>query len=542
MPLRTLFARPTIAQLAEFIAADKAQSPLAAPPLEPAPRDRALPLSFAQQRLWFIDRFESAGAAYNISITLHIRGALDVDALRWSFQQLIDRHETLRTHFVDEQGQPAQVITEHLERPIPLVELGDLAEERRRERVHELIAEEARQPFILTAGPLIRARLLRLDTTRPQRPALDHLLLLSMHHIVSDGWSMAVLTRELDTFYRARCSGRAADLPALPVQYVDFASWQRSWLRDDALQTLRSYWQTTLDGIQHLELPLDFARPSTYSYHGAHHRFELDQATYEHLTALGKSCNATLFTVLLAGFKLLLQRYCGQNDIAIGTPVANRQRRELEGIIGFFANTLVLRTHLGSTHNQSFRDAIERVKQVTVEAHAHQALPFEQVVGAVAPERDTSRAPLFQVTFAFDQAPLDNISLGDATLSVRPPDHHIAKFDLSLTLYEREGSLRGSWVFNTSLFKYPTIAQMASHYRELMAILSAHPDRPIATLPMLRSYEQDRLSRYYNDTATPYPQCCIHQQFASQVALRPDAIAARSSSHSLSYAELDRRA
>ncbi|MEM9492562.1 MAG: condensation domain-containing protein, partial [Myxococcota bacterium] len=391
----------------------------------------------------------------------------------------------------------------------------------------------------LSTGPLIRAGLVRLDEPEVAR---DHILLVTIHHIVSDAWSTAVLTHELTSFYRARRSGQIARLPALPVQYADFATWQRDWMRNEVLRDHLDFWSAALAELTPLDLPLDRARPAMYRHDGDSLHFEIDAQVASRLRALSQKHAATLFMVLLAGFKIFLQRQASQDDITVGSPIANRNHAEIEGLIGFFVNTLVLRTQIDPSRGTTFGHIIERVKQVTLDAYAHQDMPFEQIVEALAPERDTSRTPLFQVMFTLQNAPAESLQLGETTVTFLQPRDEQARFDMSVTLQERAGILRGVWQYNTSLFERDTIARMVARYQDLLAMLSAEPGRSLVELPVLTADEHERLLEHHNNTRTPYPRGSIHQLFADRAAERPDAVAVVSGAHSLTYGELDRRA
>ncbi|MEM9488144.1 MAG: amino acid adenylation domain-containing protein, partial [Myxococcota bacterium] len=538
LSLRTLFERPTIAQLAGHLDELVGRAVLSAPPIEPVPRDRPLPLSFAQQRLWFLDQLQPGSATYNVPFALRIQGPLDIAALRWSLQRIIARHESLRTRFAAHGGQPVQLIEDQLELELSTVDLSGLPEQARDSRARALATEDAMRPFDLATGPLIRAAVILLA---PPPDSDDRILLLTMHHIVSDGWSTGLLIRELSLLYRAYCAGHEPSLPALPVQYADFAVWQRSWLQGDVLRDLTDYWTTALDGLQPLVLPTDRPRPAIYSHDGASLQFRLAPELADRLRAHAQARGATLFMVLLAGFKALLRHYCGQDDIAVGSAIANRNRAETEGLIGFFVNTLVLRTQLSPSHSLSFDALIDRVKQVTLDAYAHQDLPFEQLVEALTPERDTSRPPLFQAMFALQNASTERLALGEATVSLVEPDREIAKFDLFLSMQESGPTIFGTWQYNTALFERTTVARMADHYSALLAALLAEPEQPLIDIPLLSPDERHRLIREHNNTRSAYPERPLHEHFATVVATQPDAIAITGDRGGLSYRQLDDR-
>src|SRR5690606_3291385 len=398
VPVRSLFETPTVAGLARHLAELRRQhdSEETEPPIVPLPRDGTeLPLSFAQQRLWFLYRLEPESTAYNISGAMRVRGTLDTDALERSFSEIVRRHESLRTTFHEVDGRPVQRIHAPAPFALPITDLSGLAPEEREAEVRRRAAEEASRPFDLEQGPLFRAELLRLADD-------EHVLLLGMHHIVSDGWSFGVLTRELGTLYRAFASGEPSPLAELPIQYADFAVWQRSWLQGrtlegSVLQRQLDYWTRQLDGLATLQLPTDRPRPPVQTYNGDAVALSLPTELARALGRLARQESASLFMMLLAAFKVLLARYAAQDDIVVGSPIAGRNRAEIEHLIGFFLNSLVLRTDLSG--EPSFRELLARVRNVTLDAYAHQDVPFEKLVEHIDPPRDPSRTPLFQVMF-----------------------------------------------------------------------------------------------------------------------------------------------
>ncbi|HHH40712.1 MAG TPA: non-ribosomal peptide synthetase, partial [Chloroflexi bacterium] len=434
-----------------------------------------LPLSFAQQRLWFLDRLQPDSALYNIPGTLRIRGPLDIPALEASLNEIVRRHEVLRTTFpARHDGQPVQIIAPSLHLPLPVVDLSPLPEPEREAEARRLASQEARRPFNLATGPLLRATLLLLDQD-------DFLVLFTMHHIVSDGWSVGVLIRELAALYHAFSLGRPSPLPELPIQYADFALWQRQWLQGETLQAQLAYWKRQLaDAPPVLDLPTDRPRPPVQSFRGATFRFRFPAPLAQALQALSRREGVTLFMTLLAAFQTLLYRYTGQERINVGTPIANRNRAEVEGLIGFFVNTLVISTDLSG--NPTFRELLQRVREVALGAYAHQDLPFEMLVDALQPERDLSRSPLFQVMFVLQNAPTATLELPGLTMRLLETDSGTAKFDLTLFVEETEEELRGSLEYNTDLFDGATIGRMLGHYRTLLEAIVADPDRPIAHL------------------------------------------------------------
>ncbi|MGZ3461589.1 MAG: condensation domain-containing protein, partial [Archangium sp.] len=403
LPLRTLFEAPTVQGFAARLeAAAQASGSSRLPPLVPAPRSGPLPLSFAQQRLWFLDQLEPESPLYNLPAAIRLEGTLDLAALRHGFQELVRRHESLRTTFRSEAGQPLQVISPSLSLPLEVVDLSGLPCEQREAELRRLAQEDAQRPFNLSTGPLLRTHLLRLSDS-------EHVLLLNLHHIISDGWSTGVLVRELAALYEAHLQGNSAPLPELMVQYADYAVWQRQW-QSEVLEQQLSYWKQQLAGVpQALELPTDKPRPPVQSYRGAQFPVQLSKDLSEALKAFCQREGVTPFMALLASFQLLLSRYSSQDDVSVGAPIAGRQHAELEGLIGFFVNTLVLRARFAAV--SSFRALLHQVRESTLDAFAHQDVPFEKLVEELRPPRDLSRSPLFQVMFALQNAPMGHLEL-----------------------------------------------------------------------------------------------------------------------------------
>ncbi|WP_426746470.1 amino acid adenylation domain-containing protein [Myxococcus faecalis] len=529
LPLRQLFEAPTIAQLArtiERLGHDSGRPP----PIRPAPRDRPLPLSFAQQRLWFLDQFEPNSAFYNIPTSFRIRAPLDVAALQGSLNALVLRHESLRTTFTVMDQQPVQVIAPPGSVALPVVDLRSWPEATREHEAQRLAALEAQHPFDLSRGPLLRARLLHLADN-------DYVLLLTVHHIVADAWSADVLFRELSVLYEAGRTGTPASLPPLELQYADFAAWQRQWLTGSVLERQLAYWKEHLRGAPPVvSLPTDRARPPVQVFRGGLHPFTLPS------TALLRFCQAegcTLFMGLLAAFNLLLHRYSGQDDLVVGSPIANRVRPELEGMIGFFANTLPMRTRV--TGEESFRQLLARVREVSLGAYAHQHLPFEKLVEELNPGRNLAYNPLFQVMLALQNTGRPLSAEGARLASGAPAmGTGTAKFDLILFVAETSESLQASLEYNSDLFDPETIAGMASHLRNLLASALATPDLPVARLSMLDPAEQAALARW-NPPRTPAPDLCVHELFARQAERTPDLRAVLLGPRALTYRELDER-
>jgi amino acid adenylation domain-containing protein len=536
LPLRSLFEAPTIAELAEWVENSLHNGQSAqAQPLLPIPRSESIPLSFAQARLWFLDQLQPNSAFYNIPLALRLSGQLNIAALQSSINEIIQRHEALRTNFATVEGQPVQVIASTLNCQLQVVNLLHIRESEREIEAQRLVNEQANRPFNLEREPLLRGTVLQLGET-------EYVLLLTMHHIISDGWSMGVFVRELTELYKAFCTGAPPSLPELPVQYADFALWQRQWLQGEILETQLDSWkEQLLDAPALLELPTDRPRPAVQTFRGGYYYTALSLELSAGLTALSKRAGVTLFMTLFAVFGTLLYRYSGQDDIVVGTPVANRNRREIEGLIGFFVNTLVLRTDLSG--NPSFEQLLGRVKEVALQAYAHQDLPFEQLVEALQPTRDLSYTPLFQVMFALDDASVPSVELPNLTASSYSVEIGTAKFDLTLSMENTADGLVGVWEYNTDLFDEVTIARMAGHFQALLEAIAANPIQPISELPLLTQRERHQLLVEWNNTTTDYPQDkCIHQLFEEQVELTPDAVAVVFEGTQLTYRELNARA
>ncbi|MCP4662756.1 MAG: non-ribosomal peptide synthetase, partial [bacterium] len=447
LPLQRIFETPTIAELARSIEdAGRQEQGLKVPAIVPVSRDGVdgLPLSFAQQRLWFLEQLETGNTAYNIPGAVRLSGAVDAGVLERVLTEVVRRHEALRTTFAARDGRPVQVIAKAFERPLPVVDLRRPATNGREAEAWRLIRREELSPFDLTAGPLIRFALLRLADER-------HVALVTMHHIVSDAWSLGVFIRELAVLYEAFSQGMPSPLPELGVQYADFAHWQREVLAGEVLENELAHWRATLAGApRSLELPTDHRRPTVQSFRGASRPVMLPAELTNALAALSRRQGVTLFMTLLATFQALLSRYSGQHDVVVGSPIAGRHRRELEPLIGFFVNTLVLRTDLSG--DPDFRELLARVRRGALDAYAHQNLPFEQLVEELDPERDLSRNPIFQVMFMLQNVPRSELKLPGVRLSPLERQAVTAKFDLTLTLLENEAGITGALEYNTDLF------------------------------------------------------------------------------------------
>ena len=531
------------AEIIGFLSATHHPSHHSFRPLVPTSRSANLPLSFAQQRLWFLERLIPNNPFYNIPLALNLTGSIDLVALDRTFNEIVRRHEALRTSIAIESGQPVQVIHPTLTIPVPVIDLAQLPPAEREIRARQLTNQAAREPFNLATDPLLRVKLLRLEETRS-------ILLLTLHHIVADGWSLGVLIQEIAALYPAFASNRPSPLLELPIQYADFAYWQRQCLQGEFLATQLGYWQQQLDGISLLNLPTDRPRLAAQTYQGARQPLQLSPSLSAALLALGQQEGVTLFITLLAAFQVLLYRYTQQEDIAIGSPIANRNHSEVEGLIGFFVNSLVLRTDLSG--NPTFREVLKRVKDVALGAYAHQDLPFEKLVEELHPERNLNQNPLFQVVFALQNAPMTALELPDLTLSALPFETETTRFDLELHLWEpntqtglwtdSSDGISGFVIYSTDLFDDATIARMLEHFQTLLAGIVANPDCQIGQLPLLSKSELNTLLVEWNDTQLEYSQNkCIDRLFESIAEQCPDAIALVSETEQLTYKELNIR-
>ncbi|MEU4770810.1 amino acid adenylation domain-containing protein [Micromonospora sp. NPDC023644] len=497
--------------------------------ITPAPRTGPLPLSFGQHRLWMLDQLQPGGTGYLMSVGLRLRGPLHSDALCRALTELVARHEILRTRYVVVDGEPAQVVDPPAPVEMAVTDLGDTDRETARRRLGELLA--APDPVDLAAGPALRARLVRLAED-------EHALVLAMHHISSDGWSEGIILRELAALYGAFVADRPSPLAPLPIQYADFAVWQRTRLAGDRLDRQVDHWRDRLAGLTPLELPTDRPRPPVWNPDGGLVTFTVPAAVAGRLRDLGRASNATPFMVLLAAFQALLARYTGQTDVAVGAPAAGRDRLEVHGLVGLFLNTLVLRTDLSG--EPTFVEVLARVREAVLDAQSHQDVPFERIVDALSPERDLSRNPLFQTMFLFQEggsAGFDAGGLVGEELSVGPAT---AKFDLTLGLAEEaDGSLSGGVDFPTALFDTATVRRLAGHYRQLLTAVAADPETPVTRLPMLTDTETAQLAAW-NDTAVdrPLPAATLTALLDAQAARTPDAVALRFGGEELSYRRL----
>ncbi|HEX2091721.1 MAG TPA: amino acid adenylation domain-containing protein, partial [Longimicrobiaceae bacterium] len=534
VPLRVLFEAPTVAELAGRIETLRGgvESGTAGA-IERVPREGALPLSFAQQRLWIIDRLEPGSATYNMPFALRLRGALDADALRRSLDTLVGRHETLRTTFAEHEGAPVQEIHAPVPVALPVMDLRDVIEAEA--EASRIAGIEALQAFDLSAGPLLRSTLLRLSEE-------EHVLLFTLHHVVSDGWSMDVLVREVSALYSAYTRGEEARLPELPVQYADYAVWQRNWLSGAVLEAQLAYWRERLAGAPPLlEIATDHPRTVGQGALAGSYSFRLDAELTQGLRGLSRREGATLFMTVLAGWQVLLGRYAGQDDVVVGTPVAGRTRVELEGLIGFFVNLLALRGELDG--DPTWVELLGRVRETALGAYAHQELPFERLVEELVTERSLTHTPLFQVTFALEPSSGgdERLSLGGVELEPFGAGEGIAKFDLDLTLQDAGEVIQGALSYRSSLFEAATAERLARHLEVLLRAMSADPRRRLSDVELLTDAERQRIIQEWNATGAAHPRRCVPQLFAEQVARTPEAVAVVSGAGAITYAELDRR-
>ncbi|HET7114571.1 MAG TPA: FkbM family methyltransferase, partial [Pyrinomonadaceae bacterium] len=536
LPLRKLFASPTVAELAATVEqARKLGAGLTLlPPIEPAERTGELPLSFAQERLWFLHQLEPQNSAYHLFNGLRIHGPLNVTALERTLQEIVHRHEILRTTFGLVDGRPVQRIAEESPATLEVNDLSALDEDTRATEVDRIAQYTARRPFDLSAGPLLRAQLLRLGEN-------EHVLLFVLHHIISDGWSATVLVREVATLYQAFCANRPSPLPPLAIQYADYAVWQRRWLQGDVLHRHISYWQQQLQGApQLLDLPTDRPRPAVQTFNGAAVPFCVSRDLSTALAALSRREGATIYMTLLAAFKILLSRYSGQTDIVVGGDTANRTSVDTEALIGFFVNMLVLRTQVDG--ELTFGELLRRVREVALNAYAHQDLPFEKLVEEMQVAREMSRNPLFQVLFTLQNNTREYLELPGLQLDTMPVAGRPAKFDLTLAMKETDAGLLGVFEYNTDLFDASTIQRMAGHFQTLLASIVANARQRVAELSILADEERQLLAEWSNGPTTELPVECAQTLFEAQVARTPEAIALVTGEVWLTYAALDQRA
>ncbi|MEH6979171.1 amino acid adenylation domain-containing protein, partial [Bacillus pseudomycoides] len=535
IPLRELFKYDTVEALTkrldQLCKGDKKRE---IPPLVPMSREESIPLSYAQKRLWFIDQLMPNSAIYNIHAACRLTGKWSLEALETGWNQLIERHESLRTVIQEREGEPVQQVQSHVFKPLPQMDLTTLPLEDRERELKRLVQNEAEEPFHLGQGPLIRTRILKVDKE-------EWVLLCTMHHIVSDGWSMGILLEEWMAFYEGAISGKPVELRELPVQYADFAMWQKEWQKEENLDQHLQYWKEELAGeLPVLQLPMDRPRPAVQTHRGASQSLMVANSLREKLKELSLQEGSTLFMTLMAAYQSFLSRYTGQDDILVGSPIANRNVKEIEGLIGFFANTLVYRADFSG--NPTFQELLSQIRKKALKAYEYQDIPFEKVVEAVKPERNTSHSPIFQTMFTLQNTKQELPQLSERNMELMESHTSVAKFDLSLFASETEEGLLLTFEYNTDLFNVATIERMAGHFEHWLYEIVSHPKDSLSKLNMLSKAEYKRLLEEWNDTGVvAIRESTIHTLFEEQVEKTPEAIAVVCEDEELTYQELNER-
>ena len=531
LPTRTLFANATIASLAKVLEGASGRGD-SSQRIERRIQSGSSPLSFGQEQLWFLDQLAPNSPIYNIVDVVRFTSS-DSDSIKRALNALVERHDALRTAIADSDGKPVQFVLPTLELALHEVDLSAMSEAEREREWLRIAREDGRKGFVLSTAPLFRSTLIRLNHR-------DHLLVLTLHHIIVDEWSMEVIHRELHQLYAAFSQGRSASLPELPIRYADFACWQRDQSQQEMLQRQTTYWKEELAGAPTiLELPTDRPRPAVQSLHGGTEIFDLPRELLASLKSLGQQEHATLFMTLAAGFTALLYRYTGQDDILVGTPISGRTRSETESLVGLFVNSVVLRTRFSD--DLSFRSLLRQVREKALGAYTHQDISFGRLVAELAPQRDPSRTPLFQVMFV-----LHNPEAESQTSSVdgaRQLETGTSKFDLTLFLSERDGNLQGLIEYCADLFDKDSVRRLFGHYRTLLEAMIDRPDQRVATAPMLLEAEREKLLVEWNNTAVTRPNQdrCLHQIIDQQATDCPDDVAVVCGQQRLTYGELNRR-
>lgn len=532
IPVKVLFENPTVTELADYISSGE-QLDLAAP-ITRISRDHLLPLSFAQERLWFLSQLDGANVAYNVPSILKLTGRLDQGALQRSVNRIIARHEVLRTCFEQQAGTPFQQVLSSLKLQLPVIDLSQLDRRQRREQSLRISTAEANRGFELSKAPLLRTLLIR-------EAQEEHVLVVTMHHMISDAWSVGVMLRELSEIYRAEIEGREANIEELELQYGDYAEWQREWLKGEVLERELGYWKEQLATAPHiLDLPTDRPRPAIQTYRGARQPLALPRDLAAALERLSRDEEVTLFMVLLASFYTLLYRYTSEQEILVGTPVANRNRIELEGLVGLFLNTLVMRGDLSG--NPTFRELLRRVRQHTLAAYTHQLVPFELVIEALQPERSLSHSPLFQVMLTLQEEVEAGLAMPDVVVSPLATEVGTAKFDLLLSVVHGKKSLGAMLEYNSDMFDDSTIARMLGHWARLLEGVATNSRQRLSDLDMLTEAEYQQLIYDWNDTARDFDGKCVHELFEQQAAEVPEALAVVFGERSITYGELNHSA
>ncbi len=536
LPVRTIFETPTISGLAEQVELALGTSgAIEQLPLEKIPREEKMLVSYAQQRLWFVDKMLAGSPVYNMPVALHLRGLVNIDALQLSVHELVQRHESLRSHFIAVDGQPHTMINHWQDFELPFIDLSQTSASDAWQESLKLLTDDAKKPFDLSQGlGLFRGLLVKIDQD-------NYHLLLNLHHMVADGWSLGVISNELMILYKAFLESKTSPLPPLDLQYVDYAHWQKQWLEGEQLTAQIAYWKQTLQGAAVLDLPTDRPRPAVQRFKGSKCHRIIPLELLVNLEDLSQEHAVSLYMTLFSAFNVLLHRYSGQDDLVVGVPVANRKRVEIEGLIGLFVNTLAIRTLL--TGELRFLQLLEKVREVSFAAYAHQDVPFEKLVEALDIPRDTSRNPLFQVMFTLQNTPMQEFRLPDIDVELLEIDNGTAKFDLWLSLMETAQGLEATLEYNSDLFDRATMDRMLDHYMVLLKQIGLTPEEAIARLTMLTQQEKHNLLTVWNQTASEYPaDQCIHHLFEQQSEMTPDTIAVVYGEEHLSYQELNARA
>lgn len=543
IPLRTLFESPTVAGMAAALNALKqSDEGVSVPPLKPVSRQTTLPLSFAQQRLWFLDLLEPGNTSYNIPSVLKIKGPLNPDLLQQSLFKVIERHESLRTTFRNEGGTPVQMIADTWDGQTGYEDLSALNADEKKQHIHKAIREETGTVFNLSQGPLFSTRILRIDDN-------EHILIFVLHHIISDGWSVGILVREVAAIYDALSQDNEIALPELDIQYADFATWQRNWLKDEILEKQVTYWKTHLAGSPPLlEMPTDFPRPAVQSYRGAAETMLIPESLAGTVKAVSQREGVTPFMTLLAVFQTLLHRYTRQDDILVGSPIANRTNAQVENLIGFFVNTLVFRTRFDEDPN--FEELLRQVREISLGAYAHQDLPFEKLVEEIQPARDMSHSPIFQVAFVYQNIPPgQSVEMTDLTIEPLEAETITTNYDMTLTMTEGTDGIMGIMEYNTDLFKAETVQDLLRHFRTLLENLTADTETPVSKIPLMETDEKEVLLTKWNETRWDFPSNrCVHEWFEQYAEKQPDAPAltyqrqADEREEAVSYDQLNRKA
>ncbi len=530
LAIRVLFEAPTVDKLSGRLREGGRKRP----GLEGRARPERLRLSYAQQRLWFLDQLEGTSTEYNMPQALRLKGELDRGALEKTINAIVERHESLRTHFAMVEGEPVQVIERELRIAVPLEDLSGKGEEEREERVKAAMREEASKPFDLSRGPVVRMSLLKLGEQ-------EHVLLRTMHHIVSDGWSQGVFNREFMVLYEAFREGRESPLKELGVQYADFAMWQREWLEGGALDEGLKYWKEKLEGIpEELELPRDHARPAVQTFGAEVCQVSLTKELTAGLKRISRESQATLYMTMLAGFAVLLSRYSGQEDIVVGSPIANRQEAQLEEMIGFFVNTLVMRVKV--EREKSFRELLGEVRRTALEAYRYQDVPFERLVEELAPQRSLNTSPVYQVGFALQNAPWAPQQMRGLEVESVGSSSHQVRIDLEVHAWEREGWIGITWLYNRDLFEGWRMEQMARHYVRVLEAVVGDGEGAVGRIDLLSAGERRRMLEEWNETKVELPETTLPELFEAQVERSPEAVAVVFEGEELSYRELNERA